>query len=57
MKVKREESNLVIFEDTPMNNHINGELSTRRIHYMVFHRFIFKNSRIMLSPCFTGELA
>jgi len=28
----REERNLVIFKDTPMNNHIKGELSTRPFH-------------------------
>jgi len=32
MKVKQEERNLVILEDIPINNHINGELSTRHFH-------------------------
>ena len=27
-----EEHNLVIFKDTALNNHINGELSTRPFH-------------------------
>jgi len=26
------EHDLVIFNDTPLNNHINGELSTRFLH-------------------------
>ena len=32
MKVKGEERSLVIFNDTSMNNDINGELSTRPFH-------------------------
>jgi len=28
----REERKLVIFKDAPMNNHINGKLSTRPFH-------------------------
>jgi len=32
MKVEREERKFVIFKDTPMNNHINGDLPMRACH-------------------------
>jgi len=38
-----------------MNNHMNGEESSRRDLFidMVVDMFIFKNNEITLSPCFT----
>ena len=38
----------LFFKDSPMNKHINGELSTRRFYYMNVDRFIFKTNLITL---------
>jgi len=46
-----EERDLVIFNDTPMNNHVNGELLMKRFSFV--DRFIFKNNQITHAPCFT----
>jgi len=46
-----EERNLLIFQYTPMNNHINGELTTTSIRSFV-DWFIFEINQITLSPFF-----
>ena len=61
VKVKQERVLLgyirLFLKDTPVNNHINGQLSTRTRPYfiMVVDRFIFKNNQTTLSsvspPC------
>jgi len=37
-----EERDLGIFKDNPMNNHINGELSTRPFHWYVVDKSLQK---------------
>jgi len=42
MKVKQKERSSDIFKDTPMKNHINGELSTRTFIDMIGDSFILE---------------
>ena len=50
MKAKQWKRNLVIFEDTPLKNHINWEVSTRFLSiYIVAGNFILKNNHILLN--------
>ena len=56
-----EERNLVILKDTHMNlnNHFNGELSTRHFYLYVCSGFVLKikkNYQYTLFPCFTSYL-
>jgi len=53
MKVKRTGRNLVIFEDKPINNHINERSRPELSFDMVIHKGIFENNQITVFPYYT----